>query len=79
MKVKKIRTLHYKGKVHDLCVEGEHTYNAEGLAVHNSAAGSLISFVLEITDIDPIKYGLLFERFIDEERCGIRACSFELE
>jgi DNA polymerase-3 subunit alpha len=33
-----------------------------------SAAGSLVSYCLEITDIDPIKYGLLFERFINPDR-----------
>ena len=33
-----------------------------------SAAGSIVSYCLEITDIDPMKYGLLFERFLNEER-----------
>lgn len=33
-----------------------------------SAVGSLVSYVLEITDVDPIRYGLLFERFLNEER-----------
>ncbi|SFJ97052.1 DNA polymerase III catalytic subunit, DnaE type [Marinilactibacillus piezotolerans] len=33
-----------------------------------SAVGSLVSYVLDITDVDPIKYGLLFERFLNEER-----------
>lgn len=33
-----------------------------------SAAGSLVSFVLRITDVDPIKYDLLFDRFLNEER-----------
>jgi DNA polymerase-3 subunit alpha len=33
-----------------------------------SAAGSLISYVLEITDLDPLKYGLFFERFLNPER-----------
>lgn len=33
-----------------------------------SAAGSLVSYVLRITDVDPIKYDLLFERFLNEER-----------
>ncbi len=33
-----------------------------------SAAGSLVSYVLYITDIDPIKYNLLFERFLNPER-----------
>ncbi len=33
-----------------------------------SAAGSLVSYVLGITDIDPLKYNLLFERFLNSER-----------
>lgn len=37
-------------------------------AGRGSAAGSLVSFVLEITDVDPIEYDLLFERFLNEER-----------
>ena len=33
-----------------------------------SAAGSLVAYVLGITDLDPIKYNLLFERFLNPER-----------
>jgi DNA polymerase-3 subunit alpha len=33
-----------------------------------SAAGSLVSYSLHITDIDPLQYGLLFERFLNPER-----------
>lgn len=33
-----------------------------------SAAGSLVSYCLRVTDIDPIKYNLLFERFLNPER-----------
>jgi len=33
-----------------------------------SAAGSLVSYALRITDIDPLQYGLLFERFLNPER-----------
>ncbi|MDP3999779.1 MAG: DNA polymerase III subunit alpha [bacterium] len=33
-----------------------------------SAAGSLVSYVLNITDIDPLKYNLLFERFLNPDR-----------
>ncbi len=33
-----------------------------------SAAGSLVSYVLGITDIDPLKYELLFERFLNPDR-----------
>ncbi len=36
-----------------------------------SAAGSVVSYVLEITDIDPIKYKLLFERFLNPERVSM--------
>jgi DNA polymerase III subunit alpha len=33
-----------------------------------SAAGSLVAYALRITDIDPLRYGLLFERFLNPER-----------
>jgi DNA polymerase-3 subunit alpha len=33
-----------------------------------SAAGSVVAYCLEITDLDPIKYGLIFERFLNPER-----------
>ena len=33
-----------------------------------SAAGSLVCYAMEITDIDPLEYGLLFERFLNTER-----------
>ncbi len=33
-----------------------------------SAAGSVVAYALRITDIDPIKYGLLFERFLNPDR-----------
>ena len=33
-----------------------------------SAAGSVVSYALKITDIDPLKYNLLFERFLNPER-----------
>ena len=36
-----------------------------------SAAGSLVSYVRKITDIDPLKYQLLFERFLNPERVSM--------
>ncbi len=36
-----------------------------------SAAGSLVAYSLEITDIDPMPYGLLFERFLNPERVSM--------
>lgn len=36
-----------------------------------SAAGSLVSYAMGITDIDPLQYGLLFERFLNPERISL--------
>ncbi len=36
-----------------------------------SGAGSLVAYALDITDVDPIKYGLLFERFLNPERVSM--------
>ncbi|MFN0167518.1 MAG: DNA polymerase III subunit alpha, partial [Bryobacteraceae bacterium] len=36
-----------------------------------SAAGSLVSYAMEITDVDPLQYGLLFERFLNPERISL--------
>ncbi len=36
-----------------------------------SAAGSLVSYCIDITEIDPIKYNLLFERFLNPERISM--------
>ena len=36
-----------------------------------SGAGSLVAWVLEITDLDPIRWGLLFERFLNPERLSM--------
>ncbi|MCB6993606.1 DNA polymerase III subunit alpha [bacterium 210820-DFI.6.37] len=36
-----------------------------------SAAGSIVAYVLKITDIDPIRYNLIFERFLNPERISM--------
>lgn len=36
-----------------------------------SAAGSLVGYAMEITDIDPLQFGLLFERFLNPERVSM--------
>jgi len=51
-----------------------HYAKSQGIPVgpgRGSAAGSLVSYLLGITDIDPLKYGLLFERFLNPERLGL--------
>ena len=48
-----------------------HYAKSQGIAVgpgRGSAAGSLVSYCLEITDLDPLKYSLLFERFLNPNR-----------
>ena len=52
--------IHY-AKIHDIPV-------GPG---RGSGAGSIIAYAIEITDIDPIKYGLLFERFLNPERISM--------
>src|SRR5881409_565398 len=37
-------------------------------AVRGSAGGSLVNYAIDLTDIDPLKYGLIFERFLNLER-----------
>jgi len=77
MKLKKKTKINYSGKVYDLSVENSHTYNVEGLAVHNSAAGCLISYLIGITLIDPIEYNLLFSRFYNKSRSYEKHISFD--
>jgi DNA polymerase-3 subunit alpha len=46
----------------------------KGIAVgpgRGSAAGSIVSWVLRITEIDPLRYDLLFERFLNPERISM--------
>lgn len=44
-----------------------------------SAAGSLVSYLLNITTIDPIKYNLLFERFLNKERITMPDIDIDFE
>ncbi len=44
-----------------------------------SAAGSLVAYVLEITDVDPLKYNLLFERFLNPARVTMPDIDIDFE
>jgi len=47
---------------------------SNGIAVgpgRGSAAGSIVAYCLSITDVDPLRYGLLFERFLNPERVSM--------
>ena len=51
-----------------------HFAKEHGIAVgpgRGSGAGSIIAYAIEITDIDPIRYGLMFERFLNPERISM--------
>ena len=45
-----------------------HQQNIQVGPGRGSAAGSLVSYLLQITSVDPVAYGLLFERFLNPER-----------
>jgi len=60
----------YEGDVYDLSVSGkEHNFLTDSFLVHNSAAGCFISYLLDIVKIDPLEHKLIFERFLNENRC----------
>jgi len=51
-----------------------HYARSQGVPVgpgRGSAAGSLVSYALRITDVDPLQYNLLFERFLNPERVSM--------
>ena len=51
-----------------------HYAKDNGIAVgpgRGSAAGSIVSYCLQITDVDPLRYDLLFERFLNAERVSM--------
>ena len=51
-----------------------HFAKTNGIVVgpgRGSGAGSLVAYCIDITDVDPIRYGLLFERFLNPERVSM--------
>ena len=68
-----LNTIHNMGYVDYFLIVWDFINYAKthGIAVgpgRGSAAGSIVSYCLEITNIDPIRYQLLFERFLNPER-----------
>ncbi len=59
-----------------------HFARTQGIGVgpgRGSVTGSLVSYVLRITDIDPIRYGLIFERFLNPERISMPDIDLDFE
>ncbi len=68
-----IKNMHFSGYmliVHDFIKAAKDMDIPVGPG-RGSAAGSLVSFCLEITDLDPLPYNLLFERFLNPERVSM--------
>lgn len=55
-------------KVYDITVENDTSYLTQNYVAHNSVGGSLVGYLLDIHKADPIKYGLIFERFLNIEK-----------
>ncbi|MFW5962209.1 MAG: DNA polymerase III subunit alpha [bacterium] len=54
----------------------------QGIAVgpgRGSAAGSLVSYLIDITDVNPLQHGLLFERFLNPERVSMPDIDIDFE
>lgn len=61
--------------LHDLVRAAQERGEGVG-AGRGSAAGCLLAYALGITEVDPIRYGLLFERFLNPGRLGVPNISF---
>ena len=81
-KVRKERLDYEMGIIHSMWFDGYFLFvwdfikAAEKLGIEvgkgrGSAAGSLVCYGCHITDIEPIKYGIIFERFLNPERVGL--------
>lgn len=77
IEVSSIEKIKYTGKVHDLEVGGYNNYIVSGAVVHNSVGGSEIAYVLDISDTDPIRFDLLFERFLSPGRGSVYMIEYE--
>lgn len=63
-----VKHFKYTGKVYDLSVENVRNYTVADVTVHNSVGGSIHAYELGISEVDPIKHDLIFERFLSEGR-----------
>lgn len=62
---------HMKTTVYDIQVEQDHSFMTDEFIVHNSAGGSLVAYLADITAVDPLEYDLLFERFLNPDRSSM--------
>lgn len=62
-------------KVYDIAVENNHSYVNNNIVAHNSGAGSMVNYLLKITNINPIPHDLIFERYLNPERISLPDCA----
>lgn len=66
--------------VYDITVEDNHSYVTSNFVAHNSGAGSLVLYCLHITEkLDPLKYDLLFARFLNPDRISMPDIDLDFE
>ena len=68
LRIRDIKECPAEKYVYDLHIKDSHNFLTQSYIVHNSAAGSLVAYCLGITEIDPLEYGLIFERFLNPTR-----------
>lgn len=57
--------------VYDLTIEGDPSFLTDCGTVHNSAPGSVVVYCLGITNLDPFRHDLFFERFLNPDRISM--------
>ena len=79
-KIVSIKFIDTNVKVYDIEVEKYNNFAlSSGVFVHNSVGGSLIAYLLGITSVDPIRYGLIFARFISPARIDLPDVDMDFE
>ncbi len=70
LKIKRISKRRFNGKVYDICVSETNSYSLNGVFSSNSSGGSLVSYLLGITELNPFVWGTSFNRFLSPARGG---------
>lgn len=75
--IENIEKFNYTGFVYDLEVDRANNYTVSNVVVHNSVGGSIIAYLIGISEVDPIKHDLLFSRFLSAGRGATYEITYE--
>lgn len=78
-RVRSVQKVSPAGEVFDIEVPVDQSYMTDSYVVHNSASGSVTSYALGIVNVDPLRFDLLFERFLDPTRIGMPDIDVDFE